>query len=815
MTNAVKAFAGAEGYGAGAVGGRGGKVVHVTNLNDAGEGSLRWALETVSGPRIVVFDVGGTITLKQQILIQHGDVTIAGQTAPGEGIVIEGSRIRIKASEVIMRGLHIRPGDGAVGETPGDRDALMIGTTDFTLKNIAIDHNSFSWGIDENVSINGKVQDTSFTNNIVAEGLSKSLHPKGEHSKGLLISNWEGAAGDAARITVARNLFSDNMDRNPEVRAGQDIEIVNNFIYNYGYGHIGTGIGAGSGGTLLTTVDVIGNVYTPGQSTTNVKNPVKLSEMAAGSSVTLVDNIMTARALDTAGDQAQSTLWRTEVKTPLFTVDQVRTGGSGIALLDSSVVRANVLGSVGAVNGSGRDAVDQRIIDEVVAGTGKIVDKTSDAGGASTAKAAVSGAADTDRDGMTDWFEDLYGLNKRVADDRGDNDRDGYTNVEEYINGIITGFDLGATKLAGTRAATAGVWMLNASATDAPVAVTGFGAGGAIDLSAVVKKFDAKQAKLSDFVEIAHAVGDSYISVDLDGPNGSTVKTLVAVVRGAELAMGDVRFDPNWSAPPPPPPPPPPPTPPPVVTPAPVATLLSYVNGTAKNDTLTIRDANQRIRETEGGGTDLAVAYVDYTLDLHVENLSLKGTAKNGVGNTAANQLTGNELANRLEGMGGDDRLRGHDGDDHLSGGDGTDWIEGNIGDDMLFGGRGADTMLGGAGRDSFCFDLGDTLATIAGCQDRIADFGPGDRIVVGGFTVDMTTLATSTIKGSKYADAFAAASKIVAGSADMALVNGTKDSWLFWDTDGDQLIDAGVTLTGGALTHVVWSAPQGDMLIF
>lgn len=808
MTDGVGAFAGAEGYGAGATGGRGGMVIHVTSLNDSGEGTLRWALETLTGPRVIVFDVGGTITLKSQILIEHGDVTIAGQTAPGEGIVIEGSRIRIKASEVIMRGLHMRPGDGAVGEAPGDRDGLMIGTTDHVIKNVVIDHNSFSWAIDENVSINGRVQDTSFTNNIVGEALSKSIHPKGEHSKGLLISNWDGADDDAARITVARNLFSDNMSRNPEVRAGQDIEIVNNFIYNYGMGHVGSAVGGGSDGKLVTHVDVIGNVYNPGPSTGGVKNPIWLNHMAAGSTVTVIDNLLTTRAVDAHGDQAQSTLWRTDIKAPLHSVDYVRVGGSAVEILDSAVVKATVLAGAGAVNGSGHDAVDLRILAEAGAGTGRIIDKTSDVGHVSVSRAAVLGAADTDRDGMADWFEDLYGLDKRVGDHNGDNDRDGFTNIEEYINGVITGFDLGATKLAGTQAAGAGVWTMGAAAVGAPVALTGFAAGARIDLSAVVKRFDAATAKLGDFVEIAYANGDSYLSVDTDGVGGSAIKSLVAVVRDARVTLDDVQVDqgrmgegggtgqPDVV----------------VKVVEPVYDPHIYLAGTAKNDTFTIRDTMERVRETADGGTDLAVAYIDHTLDAHVENLSLKGVgAVKGTGNALANRIGGNELANQLDGLAGDDRLTGADGDDRLSGGEGNDWIEGNNGDDLIFGGLGADTLFGGAGRDAFCFTSGDTLASAAGCQDRVVDFGAGDQIFVDGAMVDMTALATGTIKGAKYADAFATASKLVAGSEDFALVNGAKDSWLFWDTDGDQRIDAGVLLSGSALTHTVWSALMFD----
>src|SRR5690606_35922281 len=162
------------------------------------------------------------------ILVRSGDVTIAGQTALGDGITLEGSRIRFKASNVIVRGMHFRPGDGP-GTDPGDRDGMMVGTTDFPLTNVIIDHNSFTWAIDENLSINGNVHSLTLSNNIFAEGLSHSIHPEGEHSKGLIVSNWESLQADAnSHITIAKNLFSGNNERNPEVRTGQNIEIVNN-----------------------------------------------------------------------------------------------------------------------------------------------------------------------------------------------------------------------------------------------------------------------------------------------------------------------------------------------------------------------------------------------------------------------------------------------------------------------------------------------------------------------------------------------------------------------------------------------------------
>lgn len=443
VMSGLLAFPGAEGYGANTVGGRGGEVVRVTNLNDSGQGSLRWALENVSGPRIVVFEVNGTITLKKQILIDDPYVTIAGQTAGGEGITIEGSRIRVKADEVIIRGLHFRPGDGAVGMDPSDRDGLFIGTTDFQIDNVIIDHNSFSWAIDENFTINGNVHNLTASNNIIAQALSKSIHPEGEHSKGMLISNWASLQSDYnAYITITKNLFAGNMARNPEVRAGQNIEIVNNYMYNYGSSDHVVAVGGGSNGTLVTTVKIVGNVFQPGPSSSSKGPPIAFSSMAPGSQMYLADNLWMKMATDALGNQAQSQLYWGGGK---VYVTDVNTGMSNVLVLDSQQVRDWVLANAGASPGA-RDTVDARIINEMLTGGGKLVNTPAEAGGLG-ANPPVAAAVDTDKDGMPDWFEERYGLNPLVKDNNGDQDADGYTNIEEYINGLITGFDEGVAKV--------------------------------------------------------------------------------------------------------------------------------------------------------------------------------------------------------------------------------------------------------------------------------------------------------------------------------------------------------------------------------
>ncbi|WP_221794543.1 pectate lyase family protein [Aquisediminimonas sediminicola] len=431
----VPAFPDAEGYGAFAARGRGGTVLHVTSLKDDGPGSLRWALEQQTGPRIVIFDVAGTITLTRQILVTSGRLTIAGQSAPGEGITLKGARIRLKASDIIIRGLHFRPGDGPIGQPFGERDGLMIGTTDFVLSNIMIDHNSFSWGIDENVSINGKVENISFSHNIVAQGLSRNGHPKGEHSKGLLIANWQGDEADARRISVIKNLFADNIERNPEVRAGHEVEIVNNLIANHGRSGAAMAVGGGSLGSLTLRVMMIGNVMLRGPSTTGNDPPIAVNAMTSASRITLKDNI---RLPHRSTPQDQRALAHGEaLQMPGLIVTQ---GGSPahVTPLRSGAVKAYVLTHAGAMTASGRDRIDRQIVQQVIDNNGRIIDRPPVL--SAVPDASPPAPADTDRDGMPDWFEHRYGLNPASPDDQGEKNKDGFTHIEVYLNGLIDGF---------------------------------------------------------------------------------------------------------------------------------------------------------------------------------------------------------------------------------------------------------------------------------------------------------------------------------------------------------------------------------------
>ncbi len=227
LTSAIPAFPGAEGFGANALGGRGGDVIEVTNLNDDGPGSLRAAINS-EGPRIVVFRTGGTIELQSTLEIINPFITIAGQTAPGGGITLKNrssskGTLFVRTHDVVIRNLRSRPGPPA--ERSSNGDAIEILGPD--AYNIIIDHCSFSWAIDEVVSTWYAAHNITIQWSIIAEGLNCSKHEKGCHSMGMLLGS-EGSGN----ISIHHNLFAHNHQRNPFIKTSGLVDVVNNVIYN-------------------------------------------------------------------------------------------------------------------------------------------------------------------------------------------------------------------------------------------------------------------------------------------------------------------------------------------------------------------------------------------------------------------------------------------------------------------------------------------------------------------------------------------------------------------------------------------------------
>ncbi|MCI5605202.1 MAG: pectate lyase, partial [Clostridia bacterium] len=259
-----KAFPTAEGGGMYTSGARGAlednkdiEVYHVKNLNDSGEGSFRDAVS--KGNRIIVFDVSGMIDLQSQLTIGHDNLTILGQTAPGDGICFRSNNIKVGASNVILRYLRFRVGSKlSDGSDTRAQDGLEV--TD-NCQNVIIDHCSISWGTDENLSAYA-VKDVTVQNCIIAEALNQSVHDKGEHSYGGI---WGGV-----NVSFHHNIIATHKSRNPKIGTSETvamtsgytdketvIDMWNNVIYNWGDK---AGYGAENG----ANVNLVNNYYKAG-----------------------------------------------------------------------------------------------------------------------------------------------------------------------------------------------------------------------------------------------------------------------------------------------------------------------------------------------------------------------------------------------------------------------------------------------------------------------------------------------------------------------------------------------------------------------
>lgn len=416
--SSIPAFPSAEGYGANSAGGRGGRVIEVSNLSDTGPGSLRSALEA-EGPRIVVFRVGGTIELLSSIEIEHPYITIAGQTAPGGGITIKNhpsntrSPIRIKTHDVIMR--YIRSRSGPSSRQSDILDAITIDPG----FNIIIDHCSFSWATDE-VFQSGRTHDMTVQWNIISEGLSNSTHPKGEHSKGLHVRD-----KDSDHITIHHNLLAHNFGRNADINTTGKVDFVNNVVYNAGRWWLEFKDKFGE-----PRVNIIGNYFKHGSDSNDDFEVYYYKNTGLRPQIYVKGNIGLYRP---ANNLPEYLVVREDSRQ--FIVD---TPFPSLPINTSSAFDAytQVLTKAGATRPM-RDAVDERIVNDVINGTGKIIDSPAEVGGWPEL-ALGTPPIDTDHDGIPDDWEDLHRLNKNnSADGPADADGDGYTNIEEYLEDLV------------------------------------------------------------------------------------------------------------------------------------------------------------------------------------------------------------------------------------------------------------------------------------------------------------------------------------------------------------------------------------------
>lgn len=522
LADNLPAFPGAEGFGRYTTGGRGGAVYHVTKLDDDGsEGSFRWACNK-SGVRTIVFDVSGTIYLKSALQLKKGNVTIAGQTAPGDGICIADYPFTIDSDNVIIRFMRFRLGNRHVDKHEGD------GLGGMDRKNIIVDHCSISWSIDECLSVYGS-KNITLQWNIVSQSLKKSGHSKGNHGYG---GNWGGSGA-----TYHHNLLAHHDSRVPRLgpRPGtqkdERMDMRNNVMYNWG----GNGCYGGEG----MTVNIAYNYYKPGPTT--LKRTKAMQYRLAAPGIRTVDYCLNKAAIaayyktatgtavtknDVSGSsdgtnnyvEISGTKYKIDMKTnkidvggkqvtvswndwkPMLHVwgkfyaegnynpksadmnkdnfkygiaNQIDKSGNDKTYPGDAAIKLTVpmpfegvtthtaqdaFDKVLAYAGASlhRDWVDEQMVNDTRKGiatstgsgnTGGIINSQNDnkpAGAAAdwspwpdlVTDTSIS-VADTDGDGIPDYWEDANGLDKNNAADGNLTDAEGYTNLERYMNSLV------------------------------------------------------------------------------------------------------------------------------------------------------------------------------------------------------------------------------------------------------------------------------------------------------------------------------------------------------------------------------------------
>lgn len=357
-----------DGFGTITEGGIGGKVIRVTTLAPDGPGSLRTALAE-HGPRLIVFDVSGHIELTQELSITNPYVTVAGQTAPPPGVTLAGAGIVVKTHDVILEHLRIRLGDGP-GPSPHNRDGISVEgrpTGDRHVYNVLIDNCSIAWSIDEGVTFLYRgVRDATIRDSIIAESLSHSLHPKGEHSMALLVGK------GVRNIAILNNLLAHNTFRNPVVAADATAFIGNNLIYDFGLHAIHV---YGDPAIPAPRLSVVGNVGILGSSNRGQSGLVYIPTSAdPKTELFLQDN------LGPDGASVDEYLFVEKGAPNLSPVDWPPLWPVGFDPQPAETLERNLLSRVGAWPAQ-RDAVDRRIIEQVQDRTGAIIDSQREVGG--------------------------------------------------------------------------------------------------------------------------------------------------------------------------------------------------------------------------------------------------------------------------------------------------------------------------------------------------------------------------------------------------------------------------------------------------
>ena len=457
------AFPGAEGFGRYVTGGRGGKVLHVKNLKDSGYQSLRWCLQQ-TGAKTLIFDVSGTIHLQSALSIPS-NTTIAGQTAPGDGICVADYPVNISGNNVIVRYMRFRLGNKNVKKDGADG---WDGFGGFDKQDWIIDHCSVSWSIDECLSVLGN-KNTTVQWCLVAQSLVNSGHSKGSHGYG---GNWGGSGASFHHNLIAHHTSrTPRLGPRPTTQLDERMDMRNNVIYNFG----GNGCYGGEG----MTVNIVNNYYKPGPGSPTDKKGKRIAGIGIRTNEYVADYPAYAPALHLWGKYyvtGNKNSKYSDVTANNWTVgiiDQVNASDcdgtwtqatrDSIKLTEpipfiyttthtADIAYQRVLDYAGC--SKSRDSFDEMIVGDtrnsLASHTGTGLDKgfinTQDdnkpynAGSDWNAWPTLNSTeapTDSDNDGMPDEWEEAHGLNPKSAADGNVLNDEGYTNLEVYLNSLV------------------------------------------------------------------------------------------------------------------------------------------------------------------------------------------------------------------------------------------------------------------------------------------------------------------------------------------------------------------------------------------
>lgn len=426
-TDKLIGFPGADGFGKYATGGRGGKVIEVTNLNDSGEGSLRAAVEA-EGARTVVFKVCGNIELQSHLRIKNPNITIAGQTAPGEGICLTKYGMIVETENAIVRYLRVRPGDQ--GE---EGDCVWVNKSD----NVIIDHLSTSWGTDETLSVSDS-DNVSVQNCMISESLNQSINAKGTHGMGTLIRGSNGQ-----KVTYHSNLYFSHRNRSPmngnytpytEDSVGFNVEFINNVVYNWSANAAGKNHDEDS----ITRYNYIGNYYRPGRKS---QGEYMFSEECPYAQMYAEGNSMS----DVVPED-QRTLFEFSEEKPIDQETYFMSERFDFSEMSNILTAEEAYEKVKAEVGASlfRDPIDTAVLQAVEDRTGKLIDTPTESighdeawGGYYPPLAQYTPYTDTDGDGMSDEWEEASGLDPKDGSDGAKTNASNYTNLEVFLEYLV------------------------------------------------------------------------------------------------------------------------------------------------------------------------------------------------------------------------------------------------------------------------------------------------------------------------------------------------------------------------------------------